>query len=294
MIIIDTWNGNARIIIKEDGTRTIEFEDFLKLEYPLNIDIRVSNKCAFGLNPNTNKSICSFCHESARTDGIECDYDLLLDKLSELPKGVELAIGINELTDSLINNFLIPCKEFGWIVNATINQGHLHRDFNKLKHCIDNKLIWGLGISYRSGMKDIPQYFKEYNNSVLHVIAGIDDFEEIFSLSNNGIKKILVLGEKDFGFNSGKVDLNSISHKKWLWNIHRLFSTFEIVSFDNLALEQLKVKRFFKNSTWNTIYQGEYSFYINAVEQYFSPSSRSLWKIPWSKTTIKDYFKRIS
>lgn len=39
-------NGNSSIVLKRDGTRVIEFEDELKLEYPLNLDIRVSTECS--------------------------------------------------------------------------------------------------------------------------------------------------------------------------------------------------------------------------------------------------------
>lgn len=76
-------NGNAVITIESDGSRVIEYENILSLDYPLNIDIRVSTQCAFGLNPKTGKSFCSFCHESATTDGVECNYDLLKVKLSK-------------------------------------------------------------------------------------------------------------------------------------------------------------------------------------------------------------------
>ena len=41
-------NGNATVTIEKDGTRIIEFVDELNLEYPLNIDIRVSTQCSFG------------------------------------------------------------------------------------------------------------------------------------------------------------------------------------------------------------------------------------------------------
>lgn len=66
------------------------------------------------------------------------------------------------------------------------------------------------------------------------------------------------------------------------------------MSFDNLALEQLKIKRFFLDEKeWNTTYQGEHSFYINAVDGYFAPSSRSYYKVGFDKTIIQDFFKNV-
>jgi hypothetical protein len=287
-------NGNADIELFEDGTRIIQFEDNLKLDYPLNIDIRVSTKCAFGLNPSTGKSFCSFCHESATTDGKECDFEKLKDKLKGLPEGIELAIGANELTEKLYN-FLVWCHYQGFICNLTINQGHIKRDILRLASVIDNNYIKGLGISYRSELKfDIPKYILDYSNTVFHVISGIDTYQNIEDLSTKGVKKILILGEKDFGFNQGKVDLTSKTHKEWYWWVHKLFSKFEVVSFDNLALEQLNIRRFFTNENWEVFNNGEHSFYINAVNHYFSPSSRNLNKTNWDNLTVQDYFIQLN
>lgn len=284
-------NGNAEITIYNDGTRIIEFEDQLQLDWPLNIDIRVSNRCSFGYNPKTDSAFCSFCHESARTDGSECNYSMLKEQLNNLPKGIELAIGCNNLTEKL-SSFLGWCSLKRFICNLTINQGHLQRDLKDLQVLIDFEYVKGLGISYRSALKwNIPEYLLSYENTVFHVIAGIDTIEEVLNLASKGVKKVLVLGEKNFGFNEGKVDLKTQAHKEWYWYVRKLFDTFDVVSFDNLALEQLNIKRFFPGNEWEQFNQGEHSFYINAVDEYFAPSSRSNQKTYWAATTIKNYFK---
>ena len=100
------------------------------------------------------------------------------------------------------------------------------------------------------------------------------------------------MGEKSFGYNENKVNLNSIKHKHWRWFIAKSFSTFDVVSFDNLAIEQLQLKRFFREDSWKIFYQGEYSFYIDAVHKVFKPSSRDSNFIDWN-TDIKDYFNEI-
>ena len=280
-------NGNAEIEIQYDGTRIIKYEGDLKLDYPLNIDIRVSTRCSFGYNPKTNSAFCDFCHESARTDGKECDYNVLMNKLEGLPKGIELAIGANYISMDLVN-FLKYCFHKEYICNLTINQGHLRRDLEPLKYLIAKQYIKGLGVSYRGSLHwDIPQEILDYKNTVLHVIAGIDNIYDVIILP---VKKILVLGEKSFGFNEGKVDLTSQSHKEWYRYVSVFFDKFEVVSFDNLALEQLNIKRFLIEKDWDTFYQGEHSMYINAVEGYFSPSSRNSQKTDWNDTNIKTYF----
>jgi hypothetical protein len=286
-------NGNAVVTIENDGSRVIEYENTLSLDFPLNIDIRVSTQCSFGFNPKTGKAFCDFCHESARTDGSECDYDVLREKLTGLPKGIELAIGANQFTSGLYE-FILWCNLQDYIVNLTVNQGHLKRDSEGLRHIIECGFIKGLGVSYRSSLKwDVPQFILDYDNTVFHVIAGIDSFHDVESLSKKGVKKILVLGEKDFGFNQGKVDLTTKSHKEWLWWIRNMFNVFDVVSFDNLALEQLKIQRFFTDKNWSIFNQGEHSFYINAVDKYYAPSSRSNMKSHWDICSVPDYFKLI-
>jgi hypothetical protein len=290
MILHSYRNGNADIQLHSDGTRIIEFPEKIRLEYPLNIDIRISSKCAFGLNPKTGKAICDFCHESATTDGADADFEYLEGILNDLPRGIELAVGVNHWTFQTIQ-FLVWCKRKGFVVNATVNQGHLRRDRNTLLYVINAQLINGLGISYRNGMIDIDPEFLEYTNTVVHVIAGLDSIDAVSALKEKGVKKILVLGEKDFGFNIGKVKLTTSSHREWYRRIHELFKQFDVVSFDNLALEQLNVKRFVMN--WQEMYQHEYSFYINAVDKYYAPSSRSSDTVPCSSMTVRQYFQHI-
>jgi hypothetical protein len=285
-------NGNADIIIKSDGTREIEYEDELNLEFPLNIDIRTNSKCSFGLNPKTGKAFCSFCHESASTNGSECDYDELKNKLIGLPKGIELAVGGNSITPNLME-FCKWATNQGYIVNLTVNQGHIATYQNKLDELIENRFIKGLGISYRRSLEkdNVPERFKKYEHTVLHVIAGIDDINDI--LNNTSYRKVLILGEKNFGLNFGKVDLNTRSHKEWLWWIHKMFGVFNVVSFDNLALQQLNIKRFFTDDNWEVFNQSEHSFYIDAVNKILAPSSRSSDKTKWDGITLKEYFKKL-
>ena len=292
--IVKYQNGNATVELFDDGTRVITTPDSsFDFEYPLNLDIRVSTKCSFGKNPKTGKGVCDFCHESATTDGHECNYNELRSTLEGLPEGIELAIGCNEFTPDLYE-FILWCGHQGYIVSLTVNQGHLNRDMEGLKMITEQGFVKGLGISYRSNLNwDIPEYFLNYKNTVFHVITGIDLINDVISLKDRGVKKVICLGEKDFGFNEGNVDLERKEHKEWFWWISKLFDVFETVSFDNLALEQLKMRRFFSQEQWDLFNQGEYSFYINAVKKYFAPSSRSREITTWNNISIRDYFKHI-
>jgi len=292
--MIQYRNGNADITLYDDGTRIIETEDsILRLDTPLNIDIRVSKRCPYGYDSSRGVSVCGFCHESATVDGKVCDYDKLLNVIreSDLPKGTELAIGANLISDDFIE-FVKELNILGFIVNITVNERYLtDRGDRQLKKVM--QYIKGLGISFRTlcGSMNLPEWISEYSNTVLHVICGIDNLKDVCKLHKK-YHKILVLGEKDFGFNTNKVDLTSNSHIEWDTHIMKLTKLFDIVSFDNLALEQLHIKDKISKDEYETFHQGEHSMYINAVDEYYAPSSRTLDNIKkFDDITLRDYFK---
>lgn len=286
-------NGNAQITLYEDGTRVIESpNDHLDFEFPLNIDVRVSTYCSFGRKKGKgpDSAVCSFCHERATQDGFECDYEALKEKLSVFPDGIELAVGCNELTEGL-ERFI---RDVGskYVVNLTVNQGHVHRFEDKLLSLISDRKIWGLGISFRPSLEwKVPKSLVEYENTILHCIVGIDDVRDVMSLTSRGVKKVLFLGEKDFGFNEGKVNQDSDSHKRWRQKLPFLLSKFPVVCFDNLALEQLPLKSMISRDDWEVLYQGEHSFYIDAVNGWFKRSSRVAPYMDWDYISAADYFK---
>jgi len=289
-------NGNAVVTLDlRDGTRIIEYPDNepLTLETPLNIDIRVSTQCPYGYNMETQKSTCAFCHESALVSGVECHYGVLQQVLmdAKLPRGTEIALGVNEVTDDLIQ-FVKNLYRLGLVVNITMNERYiLQYGDTGLKQMLP--YVFGLGISYRSlqGCLSLPDWIAEYPHTVIHVINGIDDFDDVKEL---GVKyrKLLVLGEKDFGFNRGKVNLDTPEHKQWKSNIMQLTKIFDIVSFDNLGLQQLEIRGKITDEEYKSFYQGEHSMYINAVEQYFAPSSRTRNNIKhFGETDLRSYFQ---
>lgn len=289
-------NGNASVWLDlQDGTRIIEYPDNepLTLQTPLNIDIRVSTQCPYGYNSITRKSTCEFCHESALVNGQECDYGRLLLVLTDakLPRGTEIALGVNEVTDDLIQ-FVKNLYRLGLVVNITMNERYiLQYGDTRLKEMMP--YVFGLGISYRSlqGCLSLPDWIAEYPHTVIHVINGIDDFDDVKELSVK-YHKLLVLGEKDFGFNRGKVNLNTEQHKQWKSNIMQLTKIFDIVSFDNLGLQQLEIRGKITDEEYKSFYQGEHSMYINAVEQYFAPSSRTRNNIKhFGETDLRSYFQ---
>jgi hypothetical protein len=300
----DFQNGNATVRIYKDGTREVEWSDGedLKLDWPLNIDVRLTNNCPFGRNPLTGKAVCEYCHESATTDGISGNVDQLIEVLSQIPEGIatEIAIGANNINGDL-DKFLAFLKDRGLIANLTVNHLMVKHAAVQLLHWLDSGMIRGLGISYR---KDYPQLISawpdelvNHPNVILHCIAGIDTLEEVMELP---FQKILILGYKYFGFGKDYFDAhcltaNPVSDNLSFWRVRfpQLLKAGKLVCMDNLAIEQLEPRRFFSDRQWNEMYQGEHSFYINAVTGTFSPSSRSDKYINWNDVSLKEYFHRL-
>jgi hypothetical protein len=66
------------------------------------------------------------------------------------------------------------------------------------------------------------------------------------------------------------------------------------VSFDNLGIEQLNVKRFFTGSGWNKFYMGNdfcFTMYIDAVKREFAPTSRSKFRKSFETHTLEEFFE---
>ena len=59
-------------------------------------------------------------------------------------------------------------------------------------------------------------------------------------------------------------------------NLENIIEYFKVVSFDNLAIEQLEVQRLMSREEWDEFYMGDdgsMTYYIDMVEQKFARSS---------------------
>lgn len=65
--------------------------------------------------------------------------------------------------------------------------------------------------------------------------------------------------------------------QNWLYeNLADIIEKFKIVSFDNLAIDQLNVRRLMSDDEWNEFYMGddsEFTYFIDMVERKFAKSS---------------------
>ena len=79
---------------------------------------------------------------------------------------------------------------------------------------------------------------------------------------------------------------------------NQIFQKFKCVSFDNLAIEQLDVKRLMSEDEWQTFYMGDdgsFTFYIDMVEGTFGKNSLTPKnkRIPIGEKTINEMFELV-
>lgn len=260
-------NGNYMVRLYDDGTKIKETMDdkFIAL-FPDSIDLKITNYC------DRN---CPMCHEKSSTSGNHASLDA--EFLKTLKRGTELAIGGgNPLSHPNLMSFLEQMKEQGVICNITVNEKHLEQMKEQIEYLIESKLIYGLGVSIQEYNQTVVDFAKEHPNTVLHLINGI--FKDFDKIAHKGLK-ILILGYKKFG--RGLSYFNAEIEKQMNQtreNIADLISKFKLVSFDNLALEQLNISSVISQKSYDQMYMGddgEGSMYIDLCERKFAKSSTS-------------------
>lgn len=268
-------NGNSIVTIYEDGTREIETEDneFI-FDFPMNADIKITNQCFMG---------CDMCHENSVPNGKHAPLENF-EFLKSWNRGCECAFGGGMVTlYPHLDALLEMTKECGLIANATFHQDELIKNFDRIKSYQDQGLLYGIGVSYSHPDEKLIKCVNQLNNVVFHVIAGLARYEDLRYLSENFNKpKILVLGYKTFRRGNQLYDkIGNVIDKEieiLSRNIDWLFLHFNVVSFDNLALNQLDVKSWLTEDQWDEFYQGEEgssNMYVDAVEGKFAQNSTS-------------------
>ncbi len=273
---MDKWeiyqNGNYTVKINtKNGTKTRETkEDGFIPAYAENIDIKISDFCDAG---------CEFCHEGSTRNGKHGDI-LNQEFINTLHPYQEVALGGGDVTShpDLIP-FLYKLKDKKVIANITVNQKHFEQKQELIKRLVDEKLIYGLGISLVNPSDRFISLVKQYPNAVIHVINGILKPEDAEKLSGNHLK-ILILGYKQLRRGSKwymKDHENIIARQAWLKdNLPDIIEGFKVTSFDNLAIGQLGVKKLMTDEEWEEFFMGqdsEFTFFIDMVEKKFSKNS---------------------
>ena len=271
-------NGNAMVSLFADGTRIINTEDDeFDFEVPLSIDLKVTNRCNKG---------CAMCHEDSNPNGKHAQFSSF-KFLESWGSGKEVAIGGGSVTCyPYFEELLHLIKVLGLFANVTFHQDELLENFETIKRYQEEGLIHGIGVSCSHEDDKLFGLLNTLDNVVIHVIAGLIRSVDLMYLQRVTYKpKLLILGYKTFrrgnilyGEKHDIIEENIEELRlsmSWLLGKH---SPFVVVSFDNLALEQLNVKAYVPKKLWDLYYQGDEgtcSMYIDAVEGQYAVNSTS-------------------
>lgn len=267
-------NGNVITTIYSDGTKErFTYDNEFHPAFAENMDIKICNRCDRG---------CPWCHEGSTPDGKL--GDIMNEKfIDTLHPYQEVALGGgNVLEHPDLIPFLYKLKHKKVIPNITLNQKHFEDNIELVDDLISYKLIYGLGVSLENPTTEFIEKVKRFPNAVIHVINGIVDPVQISCMLDQNLK-ILILGYKNLRRGSEWIaqDRNHITgNQNWLKEeLPDLIDRFEVVSFDNLAIEQLAVKERwseFSDKPWEEFYAGNdgmNTYYIDMVERKFARSS---------------------
>lgn len=280
-------NGNYRVSIFDDGTKIRENGlDYFSPAAPESMDIKITNCCECG---------CPYCHEDSVPDG---EHGKIMEAkfIDTLHPYTELAIGGgNPLAHPELIPFLHRLKEQKVIASMTVNQKHFLESRDLIKSLADDGLIHGIGVSLTGVTNELIACLGDFPNAVLHVINGVVSVSEMRHLYDHGFK-VLVLGYKEFR-RGERFYSSSVENKKQdlFDELPELVKHFKIVSFDNLAIRQLDVKRLMSESDWNEFYMGDdgqFTMYVDMVKEEFAMGSTATERWPM-QDDIKPMFEKI-
>jgi hypothetical protein len=273
-------NGNYTVTLDtKTGTKVRENDlDFFEPDTVESMDIKITNCCDMG---------CPMCHENSTPDGKHADIlgPSFLDKLHPY---TELAIGGgNPLEHPDLYEFLVKCKERKFIPSMTINQKHFEANYDLVKKLVDEELIYGLGISLVAPTTEFIKLVKTIPNAVIHIINGLVSLPKFIKMKDHDLK-ILILGYKIFRRGATLYETqapNITACQLMLYQyLPRIIEEnwFKVVSFDNLAIEQLEPQRLMSEDEWSEFYMGDdgigdgftsASMYVDMVERKYAKNS---------------------
>lgn len=292
-------NGNYTVTLDTlTGTKIRENDlDFFEADTVESMDIKITNYCDMG---------CPMCHENSTTEGKHADI-LGPSFLDRLHPYTELALGGgNPLSHPDLYEFLQRCKEREFIPSMTVNQTHFLKHYDLIKQLVDEKLIYGLGISLGNPTDEFIAKVKTIPNAVIHIINGLVSLEQLHKLKDKDLK-VLILGYKVFRRGEALYDQEGLLIEMRKTRMYQTLpqmveeNWFKVLSFDNLAIEQLDPKRLMEEDEWNEFYMGDdgigdgftsASMYVDMVERKYAKNSCSIERFDLLPT-IEEMYKSL-
>lgn len=281
MILGTYTNGNYRVKIYDDGTKIrMTDDDHFSPSFAESMDMKVTDKC---------DGKCSFCYANAYPTGKSVDMqdERVLKFLDSIHPYTEVAINLNDMSWNELPVFLKRLSDHKVIVNGTINIRHITQpNRSTLMIWQDNGMIKGIGVSIltRQDLEVVPDILDSFDNAVFHVVCGLIDEEFINTIiADERFRKmkLLILGYKAidgkgytyFEDNKDRIIANTEALRH---NLAKLMDAVDVISFDNLAIDQLDIRSLVDIKTWERSYmgdEGEFTYYVDMVNGKFAPSS---------------------
>ena len=157
-------------------------------------------------------------------------------------------------------------------------------------------LVYGVGVSGDDlFIEDIIEGWAD-TKIVLHRIVGVDKI--IHSLPHS---RVLVLGYKRRGrgttFDQENIDRRIAEWRFWAPHLLSLVRHDDaVVSFDNLALEQLGIQELVSEDVWAESYMGDdgqFTMFVDAVEDTFAASSTAEIRTQRNGRSLREVFAEV-
>lgn len=295
MCWVEYQNGNYTVKLNlENGTkiRSTEESEFIP-DRVESMDVKITNQCQHN---------CGFCHEGSVPDGNKATLVDIYDFAKSLPPHTEIALGGGNLmedpwhTEEALKIF----KTAGAVCSITVRQDDFVKDYGWIAEWKKLSLVYGIGISLVN-VND-PSFWALYDmtpTAVIHTIAGILTQKDMGVLAEHRAK-VLVLGYKQlrrgetyFIDNEERIQKNIEFLSRYAYSWSRYL---EVLSFDNLALEQLDIRNKVPEYVWEHYYMGDdgtTTFFVDLVEKEYARSSTHPVRHKMLDKTIPQMYKSI-
>lgn len=277
-------NGGYAVSIHADGTKVRErLASGLAPEVPEHLDLKITDWCDAG---------CAWCHEKSTTKGQHGDIDNTLKVLSAMKPGGEIAIGGGDpLSHPQFERLVRGLAGMGLLPSVTVNGKHFARHRALLERLTGDGVLYGVGFSYDDRLPDW-----DYEHLVVHLIAGVHTPAVLDAATRR--HKVLLLGYKQFGRGKKlfeiRKDIVQSTIAQWYRELFVVARKHHL-SFDNLAIEQLRPQRLFADpAAYERQFMGEegmFGMYLDAVTQTFALSSYSADRHAW--TNLPEMFASV-
>lgn len=282
-------NGNYTVCIMNDGTkiRRTDEDEFIP-SFAENVDCCITKNCGMA---------CQWCYEGCTKKGKHGQL-FKYQFINSLHPYTEMALNGNDMNHPQLEDFLNFLKDKKVFANITVHQNQFMQNYDLIRRLANEKLIYGIGVSYHHYSEDFINKMNDIQNTVLHTINGILTEEDVENLKGHNLK-VLVLGYKKLNRGWDYIKENKetiVKNQNYLQkNLSKIIENkyFKLISFDNLAITQLNVKELMTQEEWEQFYMGDdggYTFYIDMVKGEFAKNSISPDRYPIGNKSIDDMF----